>query len=555
MGWTRIKSNPRREVWRGVVDERAIYVKYYLPSGWLRSLRERLWTPAYDSEWRAGLYALRANIPAVAPLACSPRISRNGRTCAVLVTEALEPAQPLHEFWRQVQSDPLPQRRREDTTGLAECLGALIARAHQAGFAHTDMHAANVLVQTVGPRTYRCAFVDLHSARLGSPISDQEVLENLAQLNQWFRRHSSIADRVRFLRAYLRGRDDFETAYPYGRPLGLTFRELVSALADHAERHGRQVWEQRDRRAGRDGRYFARLKLADGWRGNAFVQTRHPNAGSIAAQQVLEPRWWLAEARGILLAVHSPAANVAKDSHSARIVRHALSHPAQPISVILKQPRARNRWRRLVQSLPPSRARRAWATGNALLNRDVPTARPLALLEQRRGLLIRDCILVTEIVEHARDLEQHLRREFARCNSREWLAHRRQLVAELARRLRQLEQRRIYHRDCKAGNLLIVEKPALAAIWIDLDGVRIRKRPLTTQEVLRPLARLHVSLLDVPGLSRTDRVRFLKAYYARFGVAEDAWKQAWHGAEVLARQKLVTLAARREWKRKHYGRV
>lgn len=553
-GWLLVKSNPRRDVWRAEVAGQGFYVKYYFSQGWLRRTREGLFAPAYASEWRSGLYALRRRIPAVIPIACAERVPRDGRTCAVLVTEAFEPATPLHEFWRQLQSDPRGARRRADAAQLVDRLGELIARAHQAGFEHTDMHAANILVQTLGPRQYRCAFVDLHSARRGDAIQDQAVLRNLAQLNQWFRRHSSLCERVRFLRAYLRWRDEFEIDSPHGRALGLDFSSLFRALADAAERHARALWAQRDRRDGRNGRYFARASLARGWRGNFFVQTKHPSAGSLVSRRTLEPTWWVAQVTPILQALNRPDARLAKDSHSARVVRHTLDHPAGPVEVILKRPRARN-WRRaLVQSLPPSRARRAWEMGNALLNRDVPTARPLALLEQRASVIVQDSVLVVEVVAGALDLEAHLRSEHPRCSAAEWLAHKKRLARVLVSSLRQLEDRRIYHRDCKAGNILIVSKPELAAVWIDLDGMRMRKRALTVAERLAPLARLHASLLQAAGLTRTDRVRFLKDYCARFGASPDAWRQAWRTLEPIAQRKRAATVAHRAWKKQHYGR-
>jgi hypothetical protein len=553
-GWTQVKDNGRRDVWRGSAGASAFYVKYYYGIGRLRALRERWIAPPYASEWASGLYAMRNGIPAVVPLGVCPSLRRNGKRCAVLVTAALEPALPLQDFWRQLQSDPNDSRRRSDAAQLFEQLGQLIARAHQAGLEHTDMHAANILVHTVGPRQYRCALVDLHSARLNTPITDHAVVRNLAQLHQWFRRFSALGDRVRFLRAYLRWRDAFELEFPHGRPLGLSFVELTRALAEAADTHAHALWAQRDRRGARNGRYFARLKLPGGWRGNAYLQSKHPVPESPASSRVFDRKWWGAQLPVIRAALDAPTA-IAKDSHSAQVVRASLAHPDGPVEVIIKRPRARN-WRRAVsQSLPPSRARRAWRMGHALIHRDVSTARPLAVFERMAGPFIRESIAVVECVPNSRDLETHLRTERPRCSPSEWLAHRRALAELLARKLRQLEDRWIHHRDCKAGNLLVVTRPSLGLTWIDMDGLRLRSRPLTEEERLAPLVRLHVSLLEVPGLSRTDRVRFLKHYASRFGAPLSAWRTIWKQVEPRARRKVEALAARREWKRAHYGRA
>ena len=67
-------------------------------------------------------------------------------------------------------------------------------------------------------------------------------MRNLAQLNQWFRRHSSIGDRLRFLRAYLRWRNEYEHAFEHARPLGMPYEDLVQALVRAANKHARRLW-------------------------------------------------------------------------------------------------------------------------------------------------------------------------------------------------------------------------------------------------------------------------------------------------------------------------
>lgn len=554
-GWSLVKSNPRRDVWRFQAAGEGFYAKFYFGGNGFRHLRERFVSSPYRSEWEGGLYALRHGIPAVAPVACAKRIRRNGREAAVLVTQALELASPLHEFWRQLQSDADRTRRRTDTAQLFERLAELIARAHQAGFEHTDMHAANILVQTIGPRQYRCAFVDLHSARMGAAISDHAVVRNLAQLNQWFRKNSPVTDRIRFLRAYFRWRGEFEVDFDQGRPLGFTFESLLDALEQAASSHAQGLWSRRDRRGDRTGRYFAALRLSEGWRGHVYLLTKHPTAHSPASRRVFSAAWWRQQWPEILRALNAPDSAPTKNSHSARVVTTVLEHPDGPMQVIVKRPLARN-WRRaLAQSFPPSRGRRGWWMGNALLNRDVPAARPLALFERRIGPLVRDSVLVTERVPDASDLEQHLRMEQARCSPREWAGQKQALIDILVRLLRGLEDRWIAHRDCKAGNILICRRPALGAIWIDMDGLRLRRQPLARAEVLAPLARLHVSLLQTPGLTRTDRARFLRRYFARFGASRSAWRTAWHELTPLVSEKLKAADARRAWKLRTYGRA
>lgn len=552
-GWQRVKHNARREVWRAVIAGAPYYLKYYFRDHWIRVLRRLFRDASCRAEWDSGQFALRAGLPAPRPVAYAMNLRRGRRRCDLLISEGVEPAYSLSDFWQSLSSDQHERRRRQDAAQLGERLAEMIARAHQAGFEHLDLHAANILVQPVGPRRYRTLFVDLQSARQDVPIGDRAVVRNLAQLNQWFRRHSSVGDRVRFLRAYLRWRNEYETAFPHGRPLGLSFPQLATALRHAAEHHARRLGAQRDRRATRNGRYFTRVRLAGGWRGMAVVTAKHATDNSPASQLTFDRAWWLQQLAQPLrwFADHAPGR--CKDSHSACVCRAMLSHNHQPLPVIVKRPRARNARRRLALFWPPSRSWRAWCIGHALLHRDVLTARPLAVLERRLGPFVLDSILITEAQPDALDLEAYLRRESGARSPREWARFKRALAPRLAAHLRQLHDRGFEHRDCKASNILVCPGPAPRLMWIDLDGIR-RAGPFARRRRLDALVRLHVSLGNVPGLTRTDRLRVLKAYLTRYGPSAHSWRSLWPVLAQAAARKQRAKTARRVWKLKHYGR-
>ncbi len=552
-GWQRVKHNSRREVWRATIQGIPYYLKYHFHDQGIRRLRQLFRTPPCRAEWEAGLFAGRAGIPAVRPLAYTLDMRRDGRRCTLLVSEAVEPVQALNEFWLQLHTDNDAVRRRHDTAQLIELLAEMIARAHQAGFEHLDMHAANLLVQPLGPRQYRTVFVDLQSARRGRPLSDRAVVRNLTQLNQWFRRHSSVGDRLRFLRAYLRWRNEFEPVFEHARPLGLSFRALVSALESAADRHAARLWARRDRHSRRDGRYFLQLKLPRGWNGLAVAACKHPADESRASQVLFDRAWWCRQLDDPLRWFDAATAPACKDSHSALVQRAVLAHPAGDLPVIIKRPRARNWHRRLAQLWPPSRSRRGWRMGHGLLNRDIATARPLALLEHRWGPFVLDSLLITEAIPGAVDLETFLRQQRENLSARDWARLKRRLCPLLAQQLRRLLERGFEHRDCKAGNILVVQHPQLKLLWIDMDGIRFRGQP-TPLSFVRPLARLHVSLRNVCGLTRTDRVRFLKSFFVRYGQPPERWRDLWPLLAAASAKKARAKERRRAWKLKHYGR-
>lgn len=550
-GWQPVKHSATRAVWRGQLAGVSCYLKYYHPAGWTDVLKLRLGRSACAAEWNAALYALRAGVSAVRPIGWSQRVSYRGRPACLLVTEAVEPAYCLTRFWHMVCTDDDPRRRRQDTTTLIELLAEMIARAHQAGFEHRDMHAANILVQSVAPGRYRTVLVDLHNARIGAPLEARAVVRSLCQLNQWFRRHSGVKDRLRFLRRYLRWRNEYEPLFEHGRPLDVPFAELVRLLDRQAERHAWRLWAKRDRRCLREGRYFARLRVGR-WRANVFLRSKRAVRHSPASGLVLSRSWWRRQLADPQRWLDEPGGSICKRSHSALVARIALPIDGKSLAAIVKRPVARN-WRRgLRLLLAPSRSRRGWRLGHALLNRDIPTARPLALLERRLGPLVFDSFLLTEEIPGAVDLESWLRREFERCSPGEWHRLKRALHARLVRHLRLLAQRGFVHRDCKAQNVLVTSD--LHLFWVDLDGIRRRQRVRLADE-LDALVRLHVSLRDVPGLTRGDRARFLRDYLARFGRdPAEMWRRLWPSLVRAGERKLRAKQLRAAWKRKHYGR-
>ncbi len=554
-GWSFVKKNGRREVWRAEIDQQVYFLKYYFRGGLVDTLRALVGHSSCRAEWDGGRFALRHDIPAVEPVAYTRALRRDGRACELLVTASVEPCYPLNHFWRLLQSDDDRARRSADTAHLIDRLAELIARAHQAGFEHTDMHAENILVQPIAPRTYRCVFVDLHSSRRDVRVCDRAVVRNLAQLNQWFRRNGSVSLRLRFLRAYLRWRGEFEHEFTNARPLGLGFEQLVDALKRAADTHAQQLWAQRDRRIFRTGRYFGRVRLANGWRGQVYCRSKHEQSFSPLSARRLERDWWRPALATLLGRLAAGQLNLCKDSHSAIVARETLAHSEGDVTVIVKKPIPRNLRRRLAMWLSQSRSRRGWRTGNALLHRNVATARPLALLERRVGPFARESVLLTEVVPEAVDLEAHLRAEYPRQANHEWAGYKRTLVERLTTQLRELEPRHFRHRDCKAGNILVVEQPTLQLLWIDMDGLQHLRRPPSANEVRAAFVRLHVSLLDIPGLTRTDRVRFLKRYFARFGMPVDRWRNEWRRATPMVIEKCNRLERRRAWKQARYGRT
>jgi tRNA A-37 threonylcarbamoyl transferase component Bud32 len=111
------------------------------------------------------------------------------------------------------------------------------------------------------------------------------------------------------------------------------------------------------------------------------------------------------------------------------------------------------------------------------------------------------------------------------------------LFPKVARLIREMHARGIWHRDLKASNILVQEQvPDGEKLYLaDLDSVRIKKR-LDRKEKIRDLTRLNASLLSTATVSMTDRLRFLQ-YYLKTRKSRDRNIQAYWKAIAAQTQK------------------
>ena len=116
-------------------------------------------------------------------------------------------------------------------------------------------------------------------------------------------------------------------------------------------------------------------------------------------------------------------------------------------------------------TIKKSRAHRGWLHGHRLDMLNIATPKPLAYIEQRRGMLVWKSYLVTEYVE-GQKLYDFLRDD--RVTERQ----RSKVVEQIKKLLSQLGEHKISHSDLKHSNILITEK---GPVLTDLDSMRKHK--------------------------------------------------------------------------------
>lgn len=546
-----IKRNEVREVWRVTLRGQLFYAKIYYSSGPVGRLKNWIRGPACVLEWRTGWYAHRHGIRAIRPVARGLSSAPGDPVSGVLVTPALVGAIPLDEYWANLATDRRDRLPIRKIRALTDRLAEAVARAHLWRFEHFDLHVGNLLVCEIegGPPTV--TFVDLHSVRINHPVRGRAVVRNLAQLNQWFMRNASRPTRLRFLRRYLEWRGRLADPLRRTPRFDPDLRKVLPLMDRAARGHSSRLWAKRDRRTRRSNKYFSRLRLSYGWRGHVFLQAKHALSGSRASSlrfSVDEWEQWLANP-GRWLAGQSRG-RVIKSSPSGLVIRSSLPTEDQALEVIVKTHRPQGRLKRMLSGIRRSRDMYCWRAGYALLNRDVATARPLAVLEKRSFGVLRESMLICEAIEGARDLDRFALDVLPAMDQRDARRVKDGVIEALVRLFKRLESRGFTHRDCKASNILVLpasDEAEVPEVWlVDLNGLRSVRRRADFR--LWPLVRLSVSLEVSPHVTRTDRLRFLKRTMLGPGRTDRDWKPLWRELARGSDQKRRVKRLRDEWK-------
>jgi len=551
-----IKSNANRQVWRVETSSGLVYVKIAQPtSRWARFGRRLFGTDA-AREKRIADYAAAHGINTIVPVAMAETPVIGKASSSILATVGLGSARPLSAFWRDL--DPGDPDTRPIKNLVIDETARLIAHAHQHGFEHKDLHAGNILIEPHDDGSYRALFVDLPNVQIDRPVSEVAVIGNLAKFNQWFRLRGNLTDRIRFFNRYLHWRQTLSDA-PHAQPIAQNRRALLSVLGQAAVAHAETLGVKRDRRILRTGRYFSRIRLAGGWYGHVFLQSKRPVPGSQASSLVFtRQQWerWLG--RPLEWVRTTDRRKILKDSASVIVCREELPiNDVSPLPIVCKRSMPRD-MKRLTSAFRTSRPMLTWKRANALLHRQIPTARPLAVVERRRCGFLLDSLLVTEFLEHAHDLDTlvtiHLR-ELPVARQR---ILKNQIIDQIVSILCKLDEGGRIHRDMKAPNVMVQWDADSAApprvLLVDLDGVLKpwRKRP---DGVIRAIMRLNVSLDHCRLVTRTDRLRFLKRFLERPGQPRTDWKTLWHRIAQWSQTKRALKAQTQQRKLMHLAHV
>jgi len=535
-----VKKGPHRIVYRVELDELRFYVKRNLVTDrwcWIR----QLFRPSKARmEYERARGVAQRGLPTYLPLALGEQISLFGVGESIIITSSLEETQELHIFAvDRLARMPAPRQAKLRQL-LAVELGKLVARMHDVGIRHNDLHPANILARLGDNDRLSLFLIDLNAVRLGLPLSWEQSRQNLVILNRWFVLRASRSDRYRFWKAYRNQRRHGQSRELLNSREGL---DLANDVEVRTLASNLIFWKRRDKRCLKNNRYYRKVS-SPGIIGHAVVDLDFQMLTNLLADPD-EPFRRL----DVKLLKSSPSSTVVELAPVIDGQKRALIYKRFRISSWLDP------WTRMFR-LPP--ALRSWIQGQGFRERGLPTARPLAVLHRQSRGLLREGYLLTEKIENAQDLHEFLA-NLSQSSTADTRTLRRQ-IAQVATVVRELHRRRLSHRDLKAANVLVSRDsstfcspfsdqawttgtPSLlpifaSSVWlIDLVGVR-RYRWLARSRKIQNLTRINASFPAGGPLTRTDRLRFLRTYLRWNLHGKTDWKTWWKAIGLATQEKI-----------------
>jgi UDP-glucose:(heptosyl)LPS alpha-1,3-glucosyltransferase len=207
-----------------------------------------------------------------------------------------------------------------------------------------------------------------------------------------------------------------------------------------------------------------------------------------------------------------------KDRGGKRVFQIRLESEGRPVMLFLKRHRLPlSGWQRALRWIgktPCTEGAKEWAHILAFHDRRLPTVEPIAVGGRVTGA-VQESFLLTRGLQEYESLERIAPKRFSPPLTAELVREKRRLIHAIGVLTRQMHWSGFYHRDYYWAHLMMRREspsPAQELRLIDLQRV-IRFPWLRRRWQIKDLASINYSVREL-GLTRADRVRFLRAYDA-----------------------------------------
>jgi tRNA A-37 threonylcarbamoyl transferase component Bud32 len=566
-----VKHGPHRTVYRVNLPGLSFYLKHNRVIDFRTWIRQLVRPSKSAMEFERVVAVAGRRIPTVTPLGLGEALHGWRPGDNFLVTHCLENTEPLSHFIEQTLSRFQSVRQVRVRQRLAKEMGEFIARIHDAGILHNDLHAGNILVRLEADDRPQLFLIDLHSVKIGRPLNWSASRANLVILSHWFMIQACRTDRLRFWHTYLSARGNFGGRLATSKS---EIRNLAHDLEKRSWRSTLRLWRAREVRYLTRNRAFEPLALGV-VRGHIIRDLNYAALQELSADPDAPFR--------------RPDVNVLKDSPSSTVIEFDMPLKGSPCRVVYKRFRVKTWLDPIAAWFRRPAALRSWIFGQGLRESGLPTPQPLAVFFRRRCGLSFEGYLLTEKINNVQELHRFVA-DLDLLPGPERQKVLRNSIDRVACLVRDLHARRLSHRDLKAANILVRSEvegqrsevgvrrsesrgqraepgaegrpatgpesgsrdqeprvisqgsevtPFSPTVWlIDLVGVK-RHRRLSGRRRVQNLARLHASFFHSSAITRSDKLRFLRTYLQWGLFGRDGWKRYWREIEIATRAKIA----------------
>lgn len=168
----------------------------------------------------------------------------------------------------------------------------------------------------------------------------------------------------------------------------------------------------------------------------------------------------------------------------------------------------------------PSRALSSLKAAETFELLGIKTAIPLAVVEKRRGFILKESMLVMENISKHLGFPEYIEKNFSPSVSKDYIQQKRTFIKAFALFLRHLHNQGVYQNDFKTTNVFVEATLSKEkSFWlIDLDQISFLKK-VSTRQKIKNLCQINTS---IPWeVTLTDRLRFFQYYIEKKMLGEN----------------------------------
>jgi tRNA A-37 threonylcarbamoyl transferase component Bud32 len=415
--------------------DREVYLKQYLCISILDFIKHLFRDSRAKRAFKATLMLAENgfDVPTIIAMGeCGPGLFH---TKSFLATFGVEESKVIYQFIPENRGN-LTEEQLQSERELIRAFGRTIGRMHARGIFHGDLRLGNVLAKRER-NSWRFFFLDNERTKKFDRLPFGLRVRNLVQVNMGPRGLVSNTDRMRFFREYCA---ENKISKRQSKPLA------------------EKVIEKTNRRLNKER--LVRRKLRKCLRTNArYLRVK---TGKYLAMfdrnfcEEAEPIDFIEQIDTLM-----DKGQILKNDKTSYISRLMWNGR----DIVVKRYNHKGFIHSLRHTIKGSRAKRCCLNGHRLMALNIPTPRPVAFIEERKGVFLWKSYLVTEFVA-GRNLHIFLRDDTVAETQKSMT------VQQVTNLLDKLGEYRITHGDLKHTNILITNN---GPVLTDLDAMRVHK--------------------------------------------------------------------------------